>query len=416
MEQNTIQSSSEHVATSQGVNLDGSFCSSDHIFDGVSHSNFDIVHQNTCDLSNNTSACQNLDSSEEQVIYFHERTSSCESTASSLSCSSYNSSNASGILLNVTNLGPDQSPNSDVPCKNKAYPIDSIDIANLTNSKPDIGDYIINCKNKQEDSRKPKKLIDFSVIKLRGKNILLHKHDSVKMGQSANTTSSDLTQNGDTLKISSCQNNKRIDNCEPSKELHTETQIPCDKTRKTMDEVDNRLLERPESEKQTPTSDQSKMTLSCASTDISKSEAVITLESELGKARTDLKLKDEEILKLSRIRDDVESEMQDLTASLFQEAHRMVQEANVKRASAEKYLAESNMKIDGLETEVAALKTLVLTSTPSQPNRHLHPQLSAMHNKTNGSSQIKANGQGANNSLLQGYVLNFITYFVLPIF
>ena len=94
----------------------------------------------------------------------------------------------------------------------------------------------------------------------------------------------------------------------------------------------------------------------------------------------------------------------------------MVQEANVKRASAEKYLAESNMKIDGLETEVAALKTLVLTSTPSQPNRHLHPQLSAMHNKTNGSSQIKANGQGANNSLLQGYVLNFITYFVLRIF
>lgn len=33
------------------------------------------------------------------------------------------------------------------------------------------------------------------------------------------------------------------------------------------------------------------------------------------------------------------------------------------------------MKIDGLETEVAALKTLVLTSTPSQPNKHLHPQL-----------------------------------------
>lgn len=107
--------------------------------------------------------------------------------------------------------------------------------------------------------------------------------------------------------------------------------------------------------------------------------------------------------------------MQDLTASLFQEAHRMVQEANVKRASAEKYLAESNMKIDGLETEVAALKTLVLTSTPSQPNRHLHPQLSAMDNKTNGSNQSKSNGQVANNSLLQGYVSNFTTYFVYSI-
>jgi len=119
-----------------------------------------------------------------------------------------------------------------------------------------------------------------------------------------------------------------------------------------------------------------------------------------------LKTKDEEILKLSRIRDEVESEMSELTASLFQEAHRMVQEANVKRASAEKYLAESNMKIDGLETEVAALKTLVLTSTPSQPNRHLHPQLSAMDHKTNSSSQIKSNGQTTNNILLQGNLKN----------
>ena len=31
--------------------------------------------------------------------------------------------------------------------------------------------------------------------------------------------------------------------------------------------------------------------------------------------------------------------------------------------------------MDGLETEVSALKTLVITSTPSMPNRHLHPHL-----------------------------------------
>ena len=67
----------------------------------------------------------------------------------------------------------------------------------------------------------------------------------------------------------------------------------------------------------------------------------------------------------------VESELHELTASLFQEAHRMVQEANVKAASAERCLHEADMKIDGLETEVAALKTLVLTSTPARPNRHL---------------------------------------------
>ena len=110
-------------------------------------------------------------------------------------------------------------------------------------------------------------------------------------------------------------------------------------------------------------------------------------------------------MKLSRIRDEVESEMSDLTASLFQEAHRMVGEANVKRASAEKSVVESNMKIDGLETEVAALKTLVLTSTPSQPNRLLHPQLTVADSKTS-TNQIKQNGQGINcNCLLQGYVL-----------
>ena len=73
----------------------------------------------------------------------------------------------------------------------------------------------------------------------------------------------------------------------------------------------------------------------------------------------------------------VESEVQELTASLFQEAHKMVGEANEKRVSTEKCLAEATMKIDGLETEVTALKALVLTSTPSQPNRHLHPQLKA---------------------------------------
>ena len=32
-------------------------------------------------------------------------------------------------------------------------------------------------------------------------------------------------------------------------------------------------------------------------------------------------------------------------------------------------------QVDGLETEVSALKTLVITSTPSMPNKHLHPHL-----------------------------------------
>lgn len=52
----------------------------------------------------------------------------------------------------------------------------------------------------------------------------------------------------------------------------------------------------------------------------------------------------------------------------------MVREANIKQAAAEKALKESTMKVDVLTAEVAALKTLVLTSTPSKPNLHLHGQ------------------------------------------
>lgn len=53
----------------------------------------------------------------------------------------------------------------------------------------------------------------------------------------------------------------------------------------------------------------------------------------------------------------------------------MVRDANEKQATAEKSLKESQMKVDVLTAEVAALKTLVLTSTPSRPNPHLHPQI-----------------------------------------
>lgn len=52
----------------------------------------------------------------------------------------------------------------------------------------------------------------------------------------------------------------------------------------------------------------------------------------------------------------------------------MVREANSKQAAAEKALQESRMQVDVLTGEVEALKTLVLTSTPSKPNLHLHAQ------------------------------------------
>uniref|UniRef100_A0A8D0CP82 RAB3A interacting protein like 1 n=1 Tax=Sander lucioperca TaxID=283035 RepID=A0A8D0CP82_SANLU len=89
----------------------------------------------------------------------------------------------------------------------------------------------------------------------------------------------------------------------------------------------------------------------------------------------ELKLKDKECERLSQVRNQLEQELEELTASLFEEAHKMVHEANVKQAAAEKQLKEAQGKIDVLQAEVTALKTLVLTSTPSSPNRQLHPQL-----------------------------------------
>uniref|UniRef100_A0A096M436 RAB3A interacting protein (rabin3) n=1 Tax=Poecilia formosa TaxID=48698 RepID=A0A096M436_POEFO len=59
-------------------------------------------------------------------------------------------------------------------------------------------------------------------------------------------------------------------------------------------------------------------------------------------------------------------------ANVFQEAHKMVREANVKQANAEKQLKEALGKIDVLQAEVQALKTLVLSS-PTSPVAELPP-------------------------------------------
>ncbi|XP_061532054.1 guanine nucleotide exchange factor for Rab-3A isoform X1 [Phycodurus eques] len=99
------------------------------------------------------------------------------------------------------------------------------------------------------------------------------------------------------------------------------------------------------------------------------------LSEQLDAAKMELKLKDKECERLLQVRNQLEQELEELTASLFEEAHKMVREANVKQAGAEKQLKEAQGKIDVLQAEVTALKSLVLTSTPSSPNRQLHPQL-----------------------------------------
>uniref|UniRef100_A0A8C3XQD3 RAB3A interacting protein like 1 n=1 Tax=Chelydra serpentina TaxID=8475 RepID=A0A8C3XQD3_CHESE len=116
------------------------------------------------------------------------------------------------------------------------------------------------------------------------------------------------------------------------------------------------------------------------------------LKEELHRAQKELKLKDEECERLSKVREQLEQELEELTASLFEEAHKMVRDANTKQAASEKQLREARGKIDMLQAEVTALKTLVITSTPSSPNRELHPQLQSP------SKAVFRKGHGRNKS------------------
>lgn len=116
------------------------------------------------------------------------------------------------------------------------------------------------------------------------------------------------------------------------------------------------------------------------------------LKEELHKAQKELKLKDKECERLSKVREQLEQELEELTASLFEEAHKMVREANTKQAASEKQLKEAWGKIDMLQAEVTALKTLVITSTPSSPNWELHPQLQSP------SKAVFRKGHGRNKS------------------
>ena len=90
-------------------------------------------------------------------------------------------------------------------------------------------------------------------------------------------------------------------------------------------------------------------------------EAFEKLRGDLERAQRELTSRDDQCAQLTRVRDEVDQEIEELTASLFEEAHKMVHEANVGRANAEKKLYETELTKDGLQAEVSALKALVDT-------------------------------------------------------
>ncbi|XP_072341197.1 rab-3A-interacting protein isoform X3 [Scyliorhinus torazame] len=83
-------------------------------------------------------------------------------------------------------------------------------------------------------------------------------------------------------------------------------------------------------------------------------------------------------------------------AKAQREAHKMVREANVKQAAAEKQLKEAQGKIDVLQAEVAALKTLVQSSSPTSPTKELQPNAKTHFKK--GHARNKSTSAMATNS------------------
>ncbi|KAL8592743.1 hypothetical protein ACOMHN_045897 [Nucella lapillus] len=106
-----------------------------------------------------------------------------------------------------------------------------------------------------------------------------------------------------------------------------------------------------------------------------KEHAYARLMAELSKAQRELELKDEECDKLSKLRGQMMEELDDLTASLFEEANKSIQDAHLLRIKAEKRLEDATQQTEVLQGEVTALKFLVMTSTPASPNGPLSPKL-----------------------------------------
>ncbi|XP_041722639.1 rab-3A-interacting protein isoform X4 [Coregonus clupeaformis] len=88
------------------------------------------------------------------------------------------------------------------------------------------------------------------------------------------------------------------------------------------------------------------------------------------------------------IREKGNERMKEELAKAQREAHKMVREANIKQSTAEKQLKEALGKIDVLQAEVAALKTLVLSTSPTSP----------CHDLPGGSKAPFKKGHGRNKS------------------
>jgi Rab-3A-interacting protein len=84
-----------------------------------------------------------------------------------------------------------------------------------------------------------------------------------------------------------------------------------------------------------------------------------TLLDELHRVKKDLKHKEIEVQRAHEIRENADKEIEDLTASLFESAHSMVEQAKYAQANAEQKLKVANQTIEALVLENSQLKKTV---------------------------------------------------------
>ncbi|VDO33953.1 unnamed protein product [Brugia timori] len=94
-------------------------------------------------------------------------------------------------------------------------------------------------------------------------------------------------------------------------------------------------------------------------------DQIVRLEKEL---RHSIAEKEAKYTRLSELQNHIDSEVQELTEKLFQEAYRMVNDAESRRAKAEKLL----LKVYMLVAEVEALKVIVMSPVSSSSSQVTH--------------------------------------------
>uniref|UniRef100_A0AC35U8H5 Sec2p domain-containing protein n=1 Tax=Rhabditophanes sp. KR3021 TaxID=114890 RepID=A0AC35U8H5_9BILA len=98
-------------------------------------------------------------------------------------------------------------------------------------------------------------------------------------------------------------------------------------------------------------------------------DRILSLEAELANLHNVLKEKQNKCNQLEELQKNVDSEVQELTEQLFQEAYRMVNSAEEKRMQAEILLEQSQLKVLTLNNEVEALKSIIKTIQDSKASK-----------------------------------------------